>query len=462
MEANKGSAAILVSTMKTLKEFMPDAEFTTFAQLSKAFSKRFGIKVIADKLFSVKGSSPSCSLKASLNLARGALWSVLHHYLKLDMRVLISNRKLKEYAYADLIIHIGGDNYTDSVGIHNLIEHSKEILLTRVMGKPAMLYAESIVPFQSRIASAIARFTLNKMSLITVREEESKSYLLEKGINKPPIFVTADPAFLLEAASEKRLEQISRAEGIDVSQRPLIVISTGATNLWKVTKESKWPKYVRWAYLELLYLLPEGLFKFMVSIAKGSMFFSSFESNFINYAQPVTRIVNYLTEKLNATVVLMQHAPEEGFLVTGLDILKEICNSAKHREKVKLIAYADYTPGELKGIIGQCDLLVSTSMHAIIAALSQCVPVVAIGFTPKYKGIMGMLGQDQYISNSLVAQEVISKIEDVWFHREEIKKELKSRQEAVGEKALLNAKLAKELLDSDSRSGDKSPERSIG
>jgi len=92
-------------------------------------------------------------------------------------------------------------------------------------------------------------------------------------------------------------------------------------------------------------------------------------------------------------------------------------------------------------------MIVSTKMHGAIAATSQCVPTIAIGTHHKFRGIMRMLGQEKWVC-SPVSEDLIAKIDDAWIRREEIKKELKSRQEALREGALLNAQLVKQLLDS--------------
>ena len=73
---------------------------------------------------------------------------------------------------------------------------------------------------------------LNKVALITLREEVSLEYLMKLGVNKPPIYVTADPAFLLKSAPEGRITEILNAEGIKIGTRPVIGVTlSSATNL---------------------------------------------------------------------------------------------------------------------------------------------------------------------------------------------------------------------------------------
>ena len=61
-----------------------------------------------------------------------------------------------------------------------------------------------------------------------------------------------------------------------------------------------------------------------------------------------------------------------------------------------------------------------------------------------------MLGQEKYVLNieELNYETLISKINDAWRNRKEIEKELEMKMPMVKEKAMLNGKLVKELIDS--------------
>ena len=90
-------------------------------------------------------------------------------------------------------------------------------------------------------------------------------------------------------------------------------------------------------------------------------------------------------------------------------------------------------------------------MHATIASTSMHVPTVAIAYSDKTHGIIGkMLGQDKCIIDikELNYESLISKINDACENREKIKKELEVKIPMVKERAMLNGKLVKELLDS--------------
>ena len=53
----------------------------------------------------------------------------------------------------------------------------------------------------------------------------------------------------------------------------------------------------------------------------------------------------------------------------------------------RLIQVGDYTAPELKYIIGKCHMFIGARTHSTIAAYSQCVPTLTIGYSVKARGI---------------------------------------------------------------------------
>ena len=51
----------------------------------------------------------------------------------------------------------------------------------------------------------------------------------------------------------------------------------------------------------------------------------------------------------------------------------------------------------IKAIIGNCDYVISSRFHALIAALSQRIPALALGWTHKYLELMKEVGLEDNI-----------------------------------------------------------------
>ena len=56
-----------------------------------------------------------------------------------------------------------------------------------------------------------------------------------------------------------------------------------------------------------------------------------------------------------------------------------------------------WSPDDLQCAYGQMDLFAGTRLHSNIFALTGGVPVIAIAYLPKTRGVMGMLGLSQWV-----------------------------------------------------------------
>lgn len=76
----------------------------------------------------------------------------------------------------------------------------------------------------------------------------------------------------------------------------------------------------------------------------------------------------------------------------------------------------EYRPEEIKGVIARCDAFVGCRMHANIAALDSGVPVLAIGYSHKTRGILHDLGLDDWVlsSQAIEADALIGRIESLF------------------------------------------------
>ena len=167
----------------------------------------------------------------------------------------------------------------------------------------------------------------------------------------------------------------------------------------------------------------------------------------IPYVTLMINIVDFLTDKLDAQIVFIPHVMNNENPVDDRYVGKKIYEAAKNKDKITLIN-TEYSPDELKGIIGQCDLFIGARMHANIAATSMCVPTLAIAYSHKTYGIMGMLEMENYVLDfrTMTVEEIISKVNDIWINKEEIRSKLELNIEILKKKALHNGELVKELL----------------
>jgi len=399
---NKGSAAQVISTSETLRALIPNLEITLISgvpDLDSKLCKIHNIKVV------------SSAWRQGPNTHNRILRFIHHRFFRPFFYVLwailfrvglnpmsIKDPIIQEYVSADVIIDLSGDSFSDKGGFS--IDISFSILLGLSLKKPIVIYSQSIGPF-GWAAKSLAKYCLNKVNLIIVREEMTEEYLKRIGVTNNHLYLTADCAFVLEPASDECIKDILLKENIDITKRPLIGISAS----------------------------------------------TMLDDKNNNYVNSMVQLVDYIIEKLNAQVVFVPH-------VTGINgrgddrsIGEKIFNLARNKENISLIQ-GEYSPEELKGIITLCDMFIGGRMHANIAAISSCVPTIAVAWSHKYYGIMRTVGQEKYVCNfkTMDFEELRAKVDDLWDSREKVREELKANVEEQKKLAWYSAELVRDLL----------------
>jgi len=133
------------------------------------------------------------------------------------------------------------------------------------------------------------------------------------------------------------------------------------------------------------------------------------------YIKSLRCIIQYLCSKHNAKVLLLGHAFESNNLGTKDD--RTLCNYLLSSFEQRLpVAHLDriLTAAKVKSVIGNCDLLISSRYHALIAALSQGIPAAAIGWSHKYDELMAEVGlTSNIISLSKTNKEIFMGIDSI-------------------------------------------------
>ena len=428
-EQQLGNAAILIPTITELKQSIADIAISTTVQLSENFCKEYGIKSLRNDSF--WKISRSAILGSLVDLLKCSLWRMLRKTLKLNAEWLIKGVKLNEYTKADVILDVSGDTYSDDIPWYILTKHSAELLAMRLLRKPVIIFAASPGPFYSKPMRLLAKFTLNRMTLITTREQLSNDYLQKIGVRKELIVTTVCPAFLLEPAPKERSKEILELEGIDKNDRPLIGITLAGYNLYS---------YRSWE-------VPPSL------------------EDLSSYAP----VVKYLLDDVKAHVILIPHVYRTNQLtgehIQGPDykILKhlyQLVDGDKYNGRIRLIE-GTYASPEIKGIIGQLDLFITGRLHAGIAALSQAIPTVLLAYGRKHHGVAQLLGQENYVCSGSDPEKTLAVARDAWNNRAEISMSLQQRLVNFRELANLNFEIVKAIVDLDKKERPYTPQEIV-
>jgi len=349
-----------------------------------------------------------------------SLWFTLKHlvfillYKIMDRRVIavMPGPLWRAYLEADLLI-MGHDNLLVGRIPLNLLVVP---LVGHVMGKTSIVYAGSVGPFVDRLTPVLARWLLDRVDLVTLREEISLKNVRALGVRNPAVYVTADAAFLMPASPDNRIQDVMIAEGLD-PQGKLVGIT--------VTQEMA--------------------HRFSIHHFKGPT------EGYRAYLQMKARMLDHLIEKYDVDALVLAHSlgPEKrrDDRIANRDLYRWI----KNKDRVRVIENA-YSAQDLKGLVGRCDLFIGERTHSMIAAASMAVPTIGISSritASKTMGIIGeMLAQSEWILEveTLSEEILVHKVTQAWERREEIRTDLQRRIPELQRRSLNTAKLIKEIL----------------
>lgn len=415
---NRGGMAVVTGAAKCLKQTMPEAQITVVChhyardgeELKRIFENQ-RVEVVKHPWYREHSSVALTFLHSGISALFHLIYCVLG---RVSGQIGLPFQTV--YQRQDVILDLNTDSLNELYGRSILAFALFNILAALVAGKPIVIGAASIGVFEKTWTRFWAKLLLNRVALIMVREEVSKEYLATLSVNKPRVYLTADHAFLLEAAAPERTKEILVREGIDESELPMVGVAVSQL-------------ISRFAFPDI----------------------KDPETKYQIYITTMANVVDYIAQALGASIVLIPHGmdPSEDDRIISRSIYEKTGGS----HKVHLIT-GEYMAHELKGIIGRCDMFIGCRMHATIASTSMSVPTVAVVYGHKSHGLIGdMMAQEAYIidiekyNSDQLSDQLKARIDDAWANRDAIRSELRKRSEKAKEQALLNGRLINDLLE---------------
>lgn len=412
---NKGEAAILNGMLEIFGS-IGDFKVGLFSFHPKTDLKEYGDKVeIINLLNCLHLPSNMLDTTNRIMLLITYILFMFYHIMFVGLYLMLGYRALhlmnssiwKNYIESDIII-VGHDSLITAYGYLPLVIFSK------IIGKKVIICGGGVGRYGGRLWRVLAKPILNRIDLITLREEISYKYLNNIGITTPPMVVTADPGFLMRPISSERSIKLLDDEKIPVSKNPLI----GITVSWITTSRYCFPKI------------------------------ETPEEKHQEYIRLMAKVVDYLVEELKANVVLLAHVFGPEVSQDDRITLEAIYRQSKNKDKIRLIT-KEYTAEQLKGIIGNLDLLIGERLHSIIAAITMNVPVIAVTYpSPRMLGIARMMHIEEWVFNveELSLDAYLSRINEIWPLRNEIKQDFAITVPSIKKQALTNGEMIKNYI----------------
>lgn len=423
---NKGEMTIIEGMLKSF-EILGDVGVTMLSDHPEIDTPRYGTKV---KIINIKKSlhmlDDQRDYSKMYRLSMSLLCISQHTFFLIFYKIfgpkILNFMKAEiweEYVKSDIIIigHDGAFSLGGTIGAPIYFYPLVMPFFAKILGKPVVLYGGSIGSLKKfpLILRGMIKIVLNNIDTITLREDVSYQHLKEIKFQNDNVSVTADPAFLLQAAPFERVKEIMKRESVYNKATALIGIT--------VTRE-------------------------IASKAVASP--TDFDEGYSKHIRMIAQVIDDITNRLNASVVFVPHCIGLSDELDDRIVANDIFQICKNQNKIKVITN-EYGAGELKGLIGQFDLFIGERIHSVVNALSMYVPSIVISYsTDQRLGIIKMTEQENAICyvEDLDADLLISKIDEIWADKEIIKKELEYKMELIKNRAMHNGTLLKSVLNS--------------
>ena len=250
-----------------------------------------------------------------------------------------------------LYINGGGSLIQDVTSTRSLRYYLANIALAKLCGNPVLMYGCGIGPVsvpqnRKKAGKIIDRYA----DVITLRDPQSAEELRSMGVSKPEIRLTADPALLLSAAEDTRVDGFMHAQKMDPTGKYALFV----LRPWQGFEDAC-PEFAKAA--ERLYQ-ERCLIPVFLALETGR-----------------DLPVSMQTAALVSCPHYVVSAPKDGDLIVGL--------------------------------MARMQVVISMRLHALIFAAGQGIPLVGVVYDPKVSGFLNYLNQNNYVNLSDVNHDTI-------------------------------------------------------
>ena len=374
--------SISTSDVEGVRKLLPQAHvFPTFVgipyEVADLYALRRGIGRDSIKYKAV-------ALIALLAMPLQVLLSVFSAlFVKAGLPTVYNADLLKDLKDSDIIISCSDENFKDGVTLlpENvywmltwwtlLVSRMADVMIAKFLGKPIVMFPNSIGRFHTRVGKLLAKMALSKFDHILVRESKSCSVLDSLEINVPRT-LTSDVTLIFD--KDRNLGHQFR---IEHHSQPAIGVCVG---FYGYTLNRKATEH------------------FVSSIAEA---------------------LDDIVDKADFEVVFIPHYIS-GFPNDDLKVSKLVMNKMRNGRHSRICAFSSVHL--FKTLISQMDIVLSSKMHPAVLSVASGVPVVCIGYDNKQFAFFDQLGLAQCVLpiKEVSKTNLESRIDDVWRTRKEI------------------------------------------
>lgn len=298
----------------------------------------------------------------------------------------------KAVSECDLLISGGGGLFQDSTGVGSVMYYGAILTLAAILNKPSFIFSQGFGPIRTDLGRLLAKQLLPFATKASFRDEESLQEF-KKFAPEVETVLTADPAFLLQAESEQKTQEMVEKCGLASVKAPVVVV---ALRSW-----------------------------FDLDLASKAEAFNKWLSAFTEQERP------------HLLVLPLQYWYDEGISRRFTSLIKYPCTMAPKLDASEIVSLLAAKPIEM---------VAAMRLHAVILATASAKPTLGIAYDPKVSRICQLCEAPCVPLEKLSAEELSSKLAETWLQRKQLGEKIGQNGTALRQKALQAFNIALEMI----------------
>jgi colanic acid/amylovoran biosynthesis protein len=297
---------------------------------------------------------------------------------------------MRAWFSADLVISSAG-NFLYSSGRFGLvlILALYTMLYGRLLGKPVYMMPQTVGPLRYRHEELLVRWTLARMQRVVVRDALSRQELLRIGAwQEPQCLLVPDLAFAMQAAPSGVGRALLQQYGSGELPRPWLGVCL-----------------INWGAQNRSFTGQEG------------------------YEAGVADTIRHFVQTTGGSVFLLAQVRGPSVAEDDLVPARRVHQAVAPLHDRVVLVEQEPTPEQLKAIYGLMDIFMGSRLHATLFAVTEHVPTLVIQYQYKSRGVMQMLGLEQWVIEIERAdsRNLIGLLMRLWSEREAVRQVLDTR-----------------------------------
>lgn len=347
---NRGSEAMLTSTIGRIREIYPNMKFNVYSyypKLDRQLINSEGIKIYsATPLYLVFVLFPM-----SLFYKIAVIW------VRINFLDRLFPKSISDLAKSEILIDLAGISFVDSRKKF-LLYNTLSLLPAFILNVPVVKFAQAMGPFSSLINKTAARIILSNCLKVYARGKSSAQHLDSLGLTNGLVSLASDVAFM------HKHSYALTTENEEYFKNEISKIRLRSNNA-----------------------------KGLIGICPNMVIYQKMQQK---YLYKLVEIIKNLSYR-GFDIVLFPNAtlPSHNYFNNDLIIIDKL-KTLLDRPNIYFVDHCVNT-SQIKQVIKLCDITVVSRFHAMIASLSLGVPTLVIGWGHKYKEIMEEFGLAKYV-----------------------------------------------------------------